>query len=529
MSEARSEILPTESAGAGALPPLTHDEMAAAGWSAMARGEWTAAMDLWTILRECAPERPDGYVGGCHALRAIGQVAEADVLGAIGAARFATNPDVLIAHAWVAMARQDWNEADLRWRAVRQRFPERLDGYIGATQALRYAGRHSEAEAICAEALARFPQAAELLIEYAWLAMARWSWGEAVCRWQAARQHAPDRIEPWIWPISALRASSRLDEAEAMASEALARFPDNTVALGEQIKIALYRGDRDRAFRLMEAARDRLTAAGPLDTELSWLDYRLSLKKLGGDASQETEAIAAPGDVTVAGLPGNELMLSFESIGRNCDFGVVQRLHGAEPISLLRFANTPYGALIAALDARFDGIGLAEDAVCSHHNALEEYLVWSVRYGFTFHTHVYRKDFPTIDDGGKFLARHCQRLQFLKNKLIADLGAAEKILVYANFERLSDAEIERLHDALCQYGPNFLLCIRPAEPAHPDGTVEPLRRGLFVGYLGRFTDFHTNETPPVGSWRTICARTYELALQHGFVRPVTSAPNGGAA
>ena len=37
--------------------------------------------------------------------------------------------------------------------------------------------------------------------------------------------------------------------------------------------------------------------------------------------------------------PLNEMLLEFESLGDNCEFGLVQRHFGAEPISLLRFAG----------------------------------------------------------------------------------------------------------------------------------------------------------------------------------------------
>ena len=37
--------------------------------------------------------------------------------------------------------------------------------------------------------------------------------------------------------------------------------------------------------------------------------------------------------------PLNELLLQFEPIGDNCEFGLMQQYFGAEPLSLLRFAG----------------------------------------------------------------------------------------------------------------------------------------------------------------------------------------------
>ncbi len=51
-----------------------------------------------------------------------------------------------------------------------------------------------------------------------------------------------------------------------------------------------------------------------------------------------------------------ELLCHFESLGRNCEFGFVQRLSGAEPMGLLRFAGMSFDALVQALNTRFAGI-----------------------------------------------------------------------------------------------------------------------------------------------------------------------------
>ncbi len=36
-----------------------------------------------------------------------------------------------------------------------------------------------------------------------------------------------------------------------------------------------------------------------------------------------------------------DLMLQFESLGQNCEFGLVQRRAGADPLGLLRFDSAP--------------------------------------------------------------------------------------------------------------------------------------------------------------------------------------------
>jgi len=59
-------------------------------------------------------------------------------------------------------------------------------------------------------------------------------------------------------------------------------------------------------------------------------------------------------------------MLAFQSLGDNCEFGLVQRRGGAEPLELLRFAGIflpieiRLEKLAAALERKFDGLGEAE-------------------------------------------------------------------------------------------------------------------------------------------------------------------------
>ena len=82
----------------------------------------------------------------------------------------------------------------------------------------------------------------------------------------------------------------------------------------------------------------------------------------------------------------------------------------------------------------------------------------------------------------KLFPQLCRRLTFLRQKMIGDLRAGEKIFVYKNmFRNLTDAELDRFHAAMRRYGDNTLLIIRYSEPGPPDGTVVWDRPGLLVG------------------------------------------------
>ncbi|HEX2941395.1 MAG TPA: hypothetical protein VHO91_10130 [Rhodopila sp.] len=65
----------------------------------------------------------------------------------------------------------------------------------------------------------------------------------------------------------------------------------------------------------------------------------------------------------LVGTPADDILFAFESLGDNCEFGLVQRYHGIEPLGLLRLAgfNVPFEARLAkrthALRLGFDGLG----------------------------------------------------------------------------------------------------------------------------------------------------------------------------
>src|ERR1041384_3955367 len=73
--------------------------------------------------------------------------------------------------------------------------------------------------------------------------------------------------------------------------------------------------------------------------------------------------------------PLRELMLRFESIGENCEFGLVQRRCGAEPLGLFRFASAPLPKLLAGLGARFEGLSHPDNLDVQLSQNGREYLV----------------------------------------------------------------------------------------------------------------------------------------------------------
>ena len=169
-----------------------------------------------------------------------------------------------------------------------------------------------------------------------------------------------------------------------------------------------------------------------------------------------------------------QLMLRFESLGgsgHGCEFGLLQRELGAEPLGLLRWADLGHDLLTAALEDEFKGVGEPEhtEIFVPSNDGWQHWWTRDKRYWMAMRTFVEVAAAPY----GEMQRQVTQRQKFLRRKLIADLQAGEKIFVYKNMYANLDAEsLRRLHRAVRAYGKNVLLYICYEDDEHPNGTVD---------------------------------------------------------
>ena len=161
-------------------------------------------------------------------------------------------------------------------------------------------------------------------------------------------------------------------------------------------------------------------------------------------AAEQAPAAAAPDhgpvlapDQAAAGDPLAELMLRFEGLGGSCEFGLMQRHFGAEPLGLLRWVSIGMRPLRTALDRSFEGVGEAEHTGLKVNRERGEYYTADPRNGMVMHTFIAAGS----QDEDVLLARLCRRLQFLRRKLLDDLADGAKIFVFKASVPVRDADI----------------------------------------------------------------------------------------
>jgi tetratricopeptide (TPR) repeat protein len=496
-----------EAAFAEAKQLFPRDEWAAARYAGVAekRRDWAEAIRRWDEVASAFPYFSLGYVAKGDILQNLGDLDEAEQIFHAAMKKFPDDEWAAIRHAGISVQKRDWTEASRRWEFLRARFPDQLMGPLGQAEALRELGRFADADAVLMEASERFPCNEWLTIGFARTAMAAGAWDEALRRWEVAIQRFSHNPIPHGGMAETLTQLERFDAAKAVLDQAANRFPQDAPALyAGLIKVFVEAGRLDEA----EALSANAIARFPNDPAIKTLRVQIA-----GEGSRPDQPFAPQMPISRSEVAASELMMNFESLGDNCEFGFVQRFHNAEPLGLLRFSRMPYDLLLSALENRFDGVGDPENTIIEIDELQQEFMISDKRYNMAAHTFTY----VTEIDRQKFFQQQCRRLTYLRRKLISDLENCEKILVFRSLEFLSDQQIRALFSRINTYGPNTLLCVRPQiNAAEGDARIEQLDKRLWIGYVKIIPSVLMQmENIAQTSWLEVCRQVYALWPQKG--------------
>jgi hypothetical protein len=206
-----------------------------------------------------------------------------------------------------------------------------------------------------------------------------------------------------------------------------------------------------------------------------------------------------------------KILQDFQSAGDDCEFGFIQREHGVQAISLLRFASIRIDDLSRGLRTGFNGIAAPNRMqVFVPENAPgHDYLGREGNYGLMYHTGIQ----PDAIEASTLKAKEIVRLRRLAEKFIEDAELAEHIFVVKYKAPPLPVQLARLLAAFRRRGPVTLLWVREATAGRAPGTAEYLLSGLIAGYVDRI------DTAPLTnistrSWLTMCAAAHALWMAH---------------
>ena len=390
-------------------------------------------------------------------------------------------------------------DAAERWHMLSQRLPAAREAWLEALETLRTAGDHEAVDAGFGVLLARNPTDTKVAIHYAGAATLRGDWAEAARRWQAVLDAEPGHRVAVNNLSEALMRLGAFDLAESLLTAALAPFGGGDLAA------------TDRQIRRMMVNQARL-ASRQRKWDVARRHWGALKKQLPGDPiiqagyrqaqGENASEQAAPRAPAIA-LPEG-FWQRFEGLGGNCEFGLVQRHFGAEPLGLFRWVSLGPNKLCRALHHELAGIG-ADDFTRLDITEGGEFSTSDTRYGLGMHSFI--KD--TGQDREQLFRQLKRRMVFLRRKLLEDLAAGEKIFVYRAVNPVREETILSIAAALQRYNPNnALLAVLGDELDAPPGELVPLghRTAYVTVQDGRKMPHGTGWDVQFQSWAEACTK-----------------------
>ncbi|WP_419728676.1 hypothetical protein [Lichenicola sp.] len=212
-----------------------------------------------------------------------------------------------------------------------------------------------------------------------------------------------------------------------------------------------------------------------------------------------------------------DLMSGFVSLGMDCEFGFVQRVLGAEPMGLFRFAgSTNRLNLIRLIENDFKGMG-APGSLSTHarraqvmrpgsggaFEEVEEF--YMTDRANRYHYHTWKG--PADSTEAEAIAENEQKVAYLGRKMIEDFEDGDKIWVYRDMKPMADLpEVYSLHHAINRHGPNKLLWVTRVVTGRPAGAVEWIAPNLLRAYSDQ--THGDAQTFDAQKWLQLCIDAY---------------------
>ncbi len=198
-----------------------------------------------------------------------------------------------------------------------------------------------------------------------------------------------------------------------------------------------------------------------------------------------------------------KIAYKFQSMGQDCEFGLVQRQCGAEPLGLFRFSLTWQHALIQCLRSEFSEL-TDEQKLNVVTNPGEDYFSEYKSLDLVFHTFVPIAQNQDVDG---LRRKELTRVKMLVRLFREDLEDGDKVFVLSSKHLpLDEFEVLPVVSLMRRYNPRAaLLWVTVAGPAerHLVGQCEMIGKNLLKGYIDRFADTGGWDTISLECWKNI--------------------------
>ena len=212
----------------------------------------------------------------------------------------------------------------------------------------------------------------------------------------------------------------------------------------------------------------------------------------------------------------------FQSVGQDCEFGLMQRRCEAEPLGLFRFSYTWTHALIQSLRSEFSELA-DEEKLNIFVSSWGEYVCEFECLDLWYHTHVPADRDLDVD---AFRRKESTRLKMMVRLFREDLEDGEKVFVLLRKDApLDEFEVLPVASLMRRYNPKAaLLWVTVAGPGerHLVGQCETVGNNLLKGYIDGFSGQDVE-------WSTLslaCWKDIMISALHALGRPIPTRDEG---
>ncbi len=483
------------------------------------------ALERFATMRRQFPALSAGFIGGSQVLMHSHRFAEAVALLNDGIAAFPGDAEMAIlqTRAITHLGLENHEDRNIIRQCLLElvaQFPDYRRTHIVAAEIFCWTSIDdaNAADKLLREAFRRWPREFDVAIAYVRIAERLDDPSEMVRRGREIEPLFSSYPETFVVLAKALANAGQLDDADAVLTSAVQRFPAHREFHTEFASMATRRGALSDAVRRWAEVQRRFPSDEMVAQRL--LSARFALLETTAANESEPAALATPWasmDQSHDGMDVRTLSMQFESLGGDavgCEFGLFQRAFGAEPLGLMRWAALDAGQLVAYLEGQFAGMGSEESTTVIErdYGGPLEYEIKDSRFGMSMRSYVMCSEMSR----DQMLSQARRRLQFLSRKMRDDLASGSKTFVYRTaLSRLTHEEILGLRAAMRRYGENWLLYMRYSDSQHPSGLVELVDQGLMIGYLDAFHARPDASHGPqnLGGWIEICRRAHRLRTE----------------
>ncbi|MGI4793235.1 MAG: tetratricopeptide repeat protein [Janthinobacterium lividum] len=474
--------------------------------AATRNGEWAASLPLWETIRAASPDDPRGYIAGANALRELGRGKEAEAVLQDGVRQLPDNLSLAAEGAWMSTRSGATAAAASAWENIITRFPQEAVGYIGLAATLIDIKRAHIADVVLLGARSLFPGSTRIAVDCARVSEGRDRLEEARGRWLDVIERFPTATAGYSGLARVLVRLGRPDDAEETIEKAVRMFPDDLDLAVAHAEHAMRMRRWEEAtgrwrhvlndFLISESVRQRANS-GIGEIELSRKLDAVDTPNGPGivvrdEPEHDVDAVANPNQPVDI-----RLLTRVQGMGHDCEFGLLQRQHGFEPLSLLRWTGSRPSGLVQALENDFDGLGDPGRSAIEVRGG--EYVFGSYEYEMITHTFMQQG----MTDKESLFEKLCTRMSYLKRKFLEDLEEGGKVLLYKAPPNLDDETLEKLYAALQRHGTNFLLVAKVHDRDVDEHFIEQPKDGMIVAYRPASATRFDNWTTSTESWLTI--------------------------